>query len=64
MGLKKIEKFRRTEESLISLFRELTKVFHSENKNWILGKTNSTFLNKKSLDLKTIIFKQKKLIKD
>lgn len=59
MGLKKIA--RGTEESLMSLFGDLMKIFYSDNKNWIIGKTNSTFffLNKKCLDLKAIISQQK-----
>ena len=41
MGLKEIEMAHRTEESLISLLRDLMKIFHPENKNWMTGKPNN-----------------------
>lgn len=61
MGLKKIEMAHGTEERLMSLFGDLMKIFYSDKKNWIIGKTNSTIFsfNKKPLALKTIISNQK-----
>lgn len=49
MDLKKVEMAHGTEESLMSLSGDLMKIFYSENKNWIIGKTNSTFFKIKRL---------------
>lgn len=62
MGLKEIEMVHGTEENLTNLFRDLMKIFHTENQKWMIG-TNSTF-KKMPLDMRMMISKPKKLIKD